>query len=94
MFWLALHIFPKNVYYRLAKIALKRDGYFATYFHPWEFADLAEYSAVPGYIKHNSGMSLAGRLEGLICEMQKDGGRFVTYAEFVKERYSKNEESR
>ena len=91
MFWLALHIFPKRVYYGLAKMALKRDGYFATYFHPWEFAELAEYSAVPGYIKHNSGMKMAGRLEGLIREMQKNGAEFVTYDEFAKEKYGGNE---
>lgn len=91
MFWLALHIFPKRVYYGLAKMALKRDGYFATYFHPWEFAELAEYSAVPGYIKYNSGIKMAGRLEGLIREMQKNGAEFATYDEFAKEKYGGNE---
>ena len=89
-FWLALHIFPKRLYYRMAKMALKRDGYFATYFHPWEFAELAEYNAVPGYIKYNSGMKLVGRLEGLIQELQKKGHEFVTYNEFAEARL-KNE---
>ncbi len=83
MFWLALHLFPKKVYYKLAKITIKENGYFATYFHPWEFADLAEYSAVPGYIKHNSGMKMAGRLEGLIRELQKSGCEFATYSEYA-----------
>jgi len=83
MFWLALHLFPKRLYYKLAKMVVKESGYFATYFHPWEFADLAEYSAVPGYIKHNSGMKMAGRLEGLICEMQKNKCDFVTYSEYA-----------
>ena len=82
MFWLALHIFPKRVYYGLAKMAIKKDGYFATYFHPWEFAELAEYSAVPGYIKLNSGMKMAGRLEGLIRKLQKDKYEFVMYKGF------------
>ena len=90
MFWLALHIFPKRLYYRMAKMALKRDGYFATYFHPWEFAVLAEYNAVPEYIKYNSGMKLVGRLEGLIQELQKKGHEFVTYNEFAEARL-KNE---
>lgn len=91
MFWLALHIFPKRMYYGLAKMVLKQNGYFATYFHPWEFAELVEYSAVPGYIKHNSGMKMAGRLEGLIREMQKNGAEFATYDEFAKEKYGGNE---
>lgn len=86
MFWLALHIFPKKLYYKMAKMALKKDGYFATYFHPWEFAELAEYNAVPGYIKYNSGMKLVGRLEGLILELQKSGYGFVTYGEFTDAR--------
>ena len=81
MFWLALHLFPKKIYYKMAKMTVKSDGYFATYFHPWEFANLAEYSAVPGYIKHNSGMKMAGRLEGLICEMLKNGYSCITYGE-------------
>ena len=84
MFWLALHLFPKHLYYSMAKMALKKDGYFATYFHPWEFAELAEYSAVPGYIKHNSGMSLVGRLEGLVRELQKTKCDFITYGEFAE----------
>ena len=90
MFWLALHLFPKHLYYSMAKMALKKDGYFATYFHPWEFAELAEYNAVPGYIKYNSGMKLVGRLEGMIQELQKKGHEFVTYNEFVESRV-KNE---
>lgn len=84
MFWLALHILPKKVYYRCAKIVLKKEGFFATYFHPWEFADLAEYSAVPVYMKHNSGAKMANRLEGLIYELKKNGSEFITYNEFCK----------
>ncbi len=92
MFWLALHILPKKLYFQCAKMVLKKDGYFATYFHPWEFADLAEYSAVPGYIKHNSGMKMAGRLEGLICMLQKNGCEFTTYNNFCEEwKRKKNE---
>ena len=82
MFWLALHLFPKKVYYGLAKMCVRRDGYFATYFHPWEFADLAEFSVVPGYIKKNSGTKLAERLHGLIDSLKKSECEFVTYGEY------------
>ncbi len=83
LFWLALHLFPKRVYVRMAKMALKRDGYFATYFHPWEFANLSKESAVPGYIKKNSGDKLVSRLDYLVKELKKKNC-FETYEEFAK----------
>ena len=86
LFWLALHIFPERVYLGLAKMALKRDKYFATYFHPWEFADLAKINEVPKYIKLNSGMKLKKRLYKLIVKLQNDGYDFVTYSEYIKEK--------
>lgn len=84
LFWLALHLMPKRVYLTFVRSAVKQTGYFATYFHPWEFADeLAGYGAVPGYIKHNSGVKLAARLEWLILELKKQGCEFETYADYV-----------
>lgn len=86
LFWLALHLFPAGFYIRSAKATLEKTGYFATYFHPWEFADeLKDYRAVPGYIKYNSGVKLKKRLHGLIRELKMAGGEFVTYAEFAEE---------
>lgn len=85
LFWLALHLFPLRIYVKLARMALKHDGYFATYFHPWEFAELMEFSVVPGYIKHNSGMKLVGRLEKVIDELKRAGADFVGYGEYVDE---------
>ena len=85
LFWLALHLMPVSVYAKLAWVALNENGYFATYFHPWEFAEsLVEYGAVPGYIKKNSGLKLVGRLEKVILELKKRGCEFETYAEYVK----------
>ena len=84
LFWLALHLFPKRVYLSLAKSALKRQEYFTTYFHPWEFTDLKKFSVVPGYIKKNSGDKLVARLNWLILELKKFGAEFLTYDEFVQ----------
>ena len=84
LFWLALHLFPEKVYYGLVKLALKKSGYFATYFHPWEFADLSGYNVVPKYIKHNSGVKLEKRLYRLIRNLKKNGYVFETYEEYVK----------
>ena len=80
LFWLSLHLFPKKMYLKMAKMAVKKTGYFATYFHPWEFSDeLATYGQVPGYIKKNSGDELVKRLEFVILELKKWGYTFETY---------------
>lgn len=89
MFWLALHLFPLKVYCGLARKVLRDTGYFATYFHPWEFAGLAGFKEVPGYIKMNSGKDLVRRLDKVLCELKKEGGEFVGYAEFAKKKLKK-----
>lgn len=83
MFWLTLHNFPFNTYLKLARKAVSRDGYFCTYFHPWEFTDLTKFPIVPKYIKRNSNDELCRRLEKLIEELKKDGNEFITMGEFV-----------
>lgn len=83
LFWLALHLFPVSLYVRLAKMSIKKTGYFATYFHPWEFADLGEYKVVPRYIKMNSGKRLEERLRKVIIKLQRNKGRFLTYSEYA-----------
>ena len=83
MFWLSLHLFPFGVYFGLVKKILKRDGYFTTYFHPWEFADLKKFDIVPWYIKKNSGEKLEKRLDDLILKLKKENCEFVTYSDFI-----------
>ena len=88
LFWLALHLFPKTMYFRLAKISLKKTGYLATYFHPWEFAELSGFMEVPKYIKHNSGEKLVERLSWVIDKLKKSGCDFTSYAEFSETCYN------
>ena len=84
LFWLALHLFPLAIYIKGAKMSLKKTGYLATYFHPWEFAEvLKDYKVVPGYIKRNSGEKLAERLEKVIVDLKKHEYTFTTYDEYV-----------
>lgn len=84
LFWLSLHFFPKKMYVKMAKMAIERTGYFATYFHPWEFADeLVEYKEVPSYIKKNSGDKLVERLDFVISNLKKQGYSFETYESFA-----------
>ncbi|MBQ3441022.1 polysaccharide deacetylase family protein [Candidatus Saccharibacteria bacterium] len=84
LFWLTLHLSPMMVYMAGVKESLKKTGYFATYFHPWEFSDLLRgYGAVPSYIKINSGEKMVGRLEKVILKLKKGQCEFVTYEEHI-----------
>lgn len=84
LFWLALHLFPFPLYFYLVKRSIKKSGYFTTYFHPWEFTNLALYPAIPKYIQHNSGAKLSARLKKLITKLQAAGYTFHTYSEYLQ----------
>ena len=60
LFWLAYHNLPATLYRKLALWTWKEDGYFLTYFHPWEFSARLREPAfgVPGYLTHCSGTDL------------------------------------
>ena len=45
LFWLALHLLPEWLYRVLVRRTLAHDGYFVTYFHPWEFSSLSTRAA-------------------------------------------------
>ena len=85
LFWLALHNLPQRVYHWLVRRVLKHDGYFVTYFHPWEFYDLKEHPEfkMPFIIKNHSGREMAGRLDKLIKMLKDHGHEFITYTEFT-----------
>ena len=86
LFWLSLHNLPEWLYYALVRRVLRHDGYFVTYFHPWEFYDLKEHPEfkMPFIIKNHSGMEMAGRLDRLIKMLKARGEEFVTFSEFVE----------
>lgn len=88
LFWLALHNFPEFLYHTLVKQVLKHDGYFATYFHPWEFIELKEHPEykMPFIIKNHSGKQMVQRLDSLIKMLKQKGHTFVTYNEFTTEK--------
>lgn len=86
LFWLALHNLPEKLYHALVLRTLKHDGYFDTYFHPWEFYDLKKHPEfkMPFIIRNNSGEALCGRLDRLIKKLKAYGEGFVTYSEFAE----------
>lgn len=85
LFWLSLHNLPESIYHRMTKRVLKHDGYFVTYFHPWEFYELKEHPELkmPFIIKNHSGREMAERLDRLIKMLKGEGHKFITYTEFV-----------
>lgn len=90
MFWLGLHNYPMWLYLWLTRRILKKDGYFNTYFHPWEFYELNEHPEFKAIwiVRHNSGKRLQNRLDQLIKALKKDGYEFGTYEEFYQQHKS------
>jgi len=85
LFWLALHNFPKWFYIALVRRVLRKDGYFATYFHPWEFLELKAHPEwkMPFIIKNHSGSQMCERLGWLIDTLGSGGCEFITYQDFA-----------
>ena len=85
MFWLALHNFPLWYYKRLTRRILRHDGYFNTYFHPWEFYQLNDHPEfrLPYIIRHNSGRKMYNRLSEIITYLKDNGALFCTYSELA-----------
>lgn len=86
LFWLALHNMPEWLYHLLVRRTLKHDGYFVTYFHPWEFYELREHPELkmPFIIRNHSGQQLCRRLDNLIRMLKERGAEFITFQEFVQ----------
>jgi len=84
LFWLALHNFPLSLYLWLVRLTLRHDGYFNTYFHPWEFYPLGEHPEfkTPYITHHNAGNPMCERLKYVIDNLKADGAHFITYNEF------------
>ncbi len=85
LFWLSLHNLPEFLYHWMVRRVLSRDGYFVTYFHPWEFYELKEHPEfkAPFIIKRNSGRDMVKRLDNLVKMLKREGHQFITYKEFV-----------
>lgn len=91
LFWLALHNFPERLYHWFVNRVLRHDGYFVTYFHPWEFYQLKEHPEykIPFIIKNHSGNEMADRLDRLVKMLKSRNQEFMTFSEFVKRRISR-----
>lgn len=85
LFWLSLHNLPKWLYQLLVRRTLSHDGYFVTYFHPWEFYELREHPELrmPFIIRNHSGQQMCQRLDGLIKMLKAQEQTFTTFTDFV-----------
>ena len=85
LFWLAYHNLPATLYRKLALWTWKEDGYFLTYFHPWEFSARLREPAfgVPGYLTHCSGTNLQRKFIRLLEWLKARGCRFLTTREYL-----------
>lgn len=84
LFWLALHVLPAWIYGLLVRRTLAHDGFFMTYFHPWEFSSLSERAdelKVPRLIRFNLGTPMATRLERLIESLKRQHAVFKPLVE-------------
>jgi len=88
LFWLALHNLPESIYHWLTMRVVSNDGYFVTYFHPWEFYELKEHPEfkMPFIINNHSGEQMVNRLSRLIKMLKYKGCEFITFTEFVNSR--------
>ena len=94
LFWLALHNLPEGLYHALVRRVLRHDGYFVTYFHPWEFYELREHPEfrMPFIIRNNSGAAMVARLDRLIKMLKGRGHHFITFNEFVDIKLSETQQ--
>lgn len=86
LFWLSLHNLPQWLYHRLTRRTLNHDGYFVTYFHPWEFYELKEHPELkmPFIIRNHSGQQMTERLDSLIKMLKVRSHEFITFNEFAE----------
>ena len=91
LFWLSLHNLPESVYHAMVRRVLSHDGYFVTYFHPWEFYDLKEHPEfkMPFIIRNHSGREMMERLDRLVKMLKDRGHEFITYTEFYHRKRGK-----
>ncbi len=84
LFWLSLLNLPKWLYHRMARRVFRHDGYFVTYFYPWEFYELKVHPEfnMPLIFKNHSGQQIMDCLDHLVKMLKQRGHEFITYKSF------------
>ncbi|NCI47687.1 polysaccharide deacetylase family protein [Sediminibacterium soli] len=81
LFWLSFKNFPYDIFKKLVKQTLAKDGYVCLYFHPWEFTSIDGY-ALPAYTRKPDGVQLFNKLTRLVYELKSEG-EFISMGRFA-----------
>ncbi|RFS20914.1 DUF3473 domain-containing protein [Chitinophaga silvatica] len=84
IFWLSVKNMPLWVTKHFTSLILKKDDYLSFYFHPWELADISQYT-LPTYIKKVSGINMQKKMEAYL-KFLKEKGTFTTHIEWLNAR--------
>jgi len=83
LFWLAFKNLPLSFIKQCSLRILKNDHYLSLYFHPWEYADLMPYKAMPFYTRQVSGAKLLHKLTAYLSWL-KTMASFSTMESFIR----------
>lgn len=89
LFWLSFKNVPYFLFKNLAIQTLKNDGYICLYFHPWEFTNAIQSTALPTYTKRFCGEVLLGQLQRLIKDLKQEGD-FISMQQFLSQQNDQN----
>lgn len=86
LFWLSCHNLPERIYRWLCKLTHQHDGYFVTYFHPWEFYPLNQHPEwnLPYIIRNHSGEDMEKRLDAFIRYFKKKDIKFMRFIDYAE----------
>lgn len=82
LFWLAFKNLPLSFIKQCSLRVLQKDNYISLYFHPWEYADLAGYAAMPFYTRRLSGNPLLEKLTAYLQWLKSLGG-FTSFSNYI-----------
>ena len=84
LFWLSFKNLPLHLYIALARRAVRCNGLFNFYTHPWEYAAEAREKrwGIPGYITRYAGDEHLQRLETL-CQALAGQCEFMTFRQYL-----------
>ena len=82
LFWLAFKNLPLSFIQQCSLRVLEKDGYISLYFHPWEYANLSAYSAMPFYTRRPCGNQLLDKLSAYL-QWLKSLGDFTSFSSYI-----------
>lgn len=82
LFWLSFKNLPLGFYEFWLNQTLDKHGVACLYFHPWEYADITNYS-LPSLVKKVNGMKLIDKLSIFIESYKRKGVAFISIKDYL-----------